>query len=108
MINLNSNLKVIDSALGMSYDYSVEELCAILSSMAEKVSVSLSEEALAYVKERLHEFDADENKRFGNARGIRNAFEKIMIAQANRLVLLDAPSKEELSKIEIEDVKNVL
>ena len=26
MINLNSNLKVIDSALGMSYDYSVEEL----------------------------------------------------------------------------------
>ncbi len=26
MINLNSDLKVIDSALGMSYDYSVEEL----------------------------------------------------------------------------------
>ena len=46
MINLNSKLKVIDSALGMSYDYSVEELWLNPYNylmMAENIKNGLSE-----------------------------------------------------------------
>lgn len=46
MINLNSDLKVIDSALGMSYDYSVEELWLNPYNylmMAENIKIGLTE-----------------------------------------------------------------
>lgn len=88
-------------------DYSVEELCEILASMADKVSVTLKEEAMNHVKSKIEGFSKEEFRLFGNARGIRNAFEKIMIAQANRLVLLDVPTKEQLCEIVLEDVLNV-
>ena len=47
------------------------------------------------------------DERFGNARFIRNAFEKIVQNQADRLAKQVTISNEELTIITIDDVKNL-
>ena len=41
---------------------------------------------------------------FGNARGVRNLFERILVCQANRLAALEQVSREELMTITAQDV----
>ena len=48
--------------------------------------------------------EPEEWENFGNARGIRNLFEKFIMNQANRLVMVSNPSMEELTTIKKEDV----
>ncbi len=88
-------------------DYTIEELSDILASMANKVGIEMVKDASEYLREKLSEFTEDEFRIFGNARGIRNAFEKIMIKQANRLVELEAPTKEQLCEVTMEDVMDI-
>ena len=47
--------------------------------------------------------DAVDKKLFGNARGIRNLFEKLLVGQANRLSTVVEPSIDDLSIIIGED-----
>jgi Cdc6-like AAA superfamily ATPase len=86
-------------------DYTIEELMDILDSMAQKVGITLDEEAKVFVRNRLDEFTREDFQRFGNARGIRNLFEKMMVNQANRIVAYDMPTLEQLSSILKEDVE---
>ena len=88
-------------------DYSKEELIAILDAMADKAGLQLEESAREAVLLSLQAKTEEEWNVFGNARGIRNLFEKIVINQANRLVRLSAPSREDLMKIQREDVEVV-
>ncbi len=88
-------------------DYSKEELIAILDVMADKAGLQLEESAREAVLLSLQAKTEEEWNVFGNARGIRNLFEKIVINQANRLVRLSAPSREDLMKIQQEDVEVV-
>lgn len=48
------------------------------------------------------------SKEFGNARGIRNVFEKIVVNQANRIVTYENPTIEQLQEVMIEDVFNII
>lgn len=89
-------------------DYSVEELIAILESMAGQAGVTLSGEAIDYIKNKISAFTQEEFKIFGNARGIRNVFEKIMMNQANRLVTLEKLTKEQLSQVTVDDMDGIL
>lgn len=41
---------------------------------------------------------------FGNARGVRNIFEQILVNQANRLALQEQVSKEDLMQITPRDI----
>ncbi|MBQ7465069.1 MAG: AAA family ATPase, partial [Oscillospiraceae bacterium] len=41
---------------------------------------------------------------FGNARGVRNIFEHILVAQNNRLAAMEKVTKEDLMKITEDDV----
>ena len=41
---------------------------------------------------------------FGNARGIRNIFERVLVAQANRLAAMENVTREDLMKITAEDI----
>ena len=41
---------------------------------------------------------------FGNARGVRNLFERVLVQQANRLASADAPTREMLMELTAEDV----
>ena len=59
------------------------------------------------VEQQLREFIAEENTNsisFGNARGVRNLFERILVNQANRLAALDTVTREDLMKITTRDV----
>ena len=87
-------------------DYSKEELIEIMETMAEDAGLTIEEGAKERILKQLDNMKEEEWEDFGNARGIRNMFEKIVINQANRLVLLDAPAKEQLMTIVAEDVVN--
>lgn len=89
-------------------DYSVEELIAILESMAGQAGVTLSGEAIDYIENKISAFTQEEFKIFGNARGIRNVFEKIMMNQANRLVTMEKLTKEQLSQVTVDDMDGIL
>lgn len=84
-------------------DYSEGELLQILTGMAKKAGFQLEEEAKAAVKSYLAGMEEGVKGRFGNARGIRNLFEKMVAAQANRVVGYGNPTKEQLSAITLQD-----
>lgn len=80
-------------------DYSLEELMDIFKLMCSKGGFLVSESALNQIKQTVEEKMGD-TKSFGNARGVRNYFEKIIIKQANRLVKIDSLDKFTLMTIE--------
>ena len=85
-------------------DYTDDELIEILKNMSEKSGFRLSNEAADIIKNYLASRDDKEKLVFGNARGIRNIFEKIVVNQANRIVNYANPSIDELSSVTVEDV----
>lgn len=85
-------------------DYSKEELIEIMEVMAQDAGLSIENDAKERVLNLLDDMRQEEWQDFGNARGIRNMFEKIVMNQANRLVLLDKPTKEQLMTIIADDV----
>lgn len=85
-------------------DYSNEELLEILVKMAEKSAMHFAKDALSELEKMLQEMGMDKKKDFGNARGIRNVFEKIVTNQANRIIVIPEPTIEQLSEIMLEDV----
>lgn len=70
--------------------------------MASKAGFLTSEAALKQISIYI-ENNMKDVKAFGNARGVRNYFEKIIINQANRLVKIENPDKFTLMTIEKED-----
>lgn len=87
-------------------DYSDEELIRILESMAHKAGFMLEQEAVERCGEMISQMSEEERKDFGNARGIRNLFERIVVNQANRISELNDPDIDTLTKITVQDVKN--
>ena len=85
-------------------DYSPEELMSIFRGMAEKNGYVISDEAGSLIAARLQAAYAVRDEHFGNARTVRNIFESIQQAQADRVVNLSNPQKEALTTIESEDV----
>lgn len=85
-------------------DYSKEELVDIMEKMAEKTGLNIEKDAKKKVMEVLDDMSDLQWENFGNARGIRNLFEKIVINQANRLVTIEEPTCEQLMTIVADDV----
>lgn len=89
-------------------DYTEQELVNILKKMANDSAMEIDEEAISYVANQLDKMTKTIKNRFGNARGIRNVFEKIITSQANRLVRYENPSLNQLQQIIFEDVMDVI
>ncbi|MCI9080537.1 MAG: AAA family ATPase [Lachnospiraceae bacterium] len=85
-------------------DYSRDELIDIMEVMADGAGLKIEEEAKELVQAQLGSMEREEWEDFGNARGIRNMFEKIVTNQANRLVQIGTPTKEQLMTIVAQDV----
>lgn len=85
-------------------DYSAAELYDIFCLQVKKGEYSLTKEATQYLQEQLTAIMADKPKDFGNARYVRNLFEKTVEAQANRLASKTTLTKEELTQITKEDI----
>ena len=85
-------------------DYTKEELDSILAVMAQKAGLKIDDAAKQKVLELLRKKRKEQWKDFGNARGMRNMFEKFVVNQANRLVKLENPTRDDLMTIKEEDV----
>lgn len=85
-------------------DYSIDEMAAILDLNLKKGQYKLDEAG----REAARQYISDANTSsisFGNARGVRNIFERLLVAQANRLAQSGDLSKEDLMTITEADVQ---
>lgn len=85
-------------------DYSAEELYDIFCLQMKKNEYTLSEDASKELKIILSNAVANKGKDFGNARFVRNLFEKVIENQANRLAAEPKVTKELLTEIKIDDI----
>ena len=84
-------------------DYSLEEMMGIFEMRCKKACYTLSAEARKPVEEYILQTNTNSIS-FGNARGVRNLFEKILTAQATRLAGMETVTKEDLMTILPADV----
>lgn len=84
-------------------DYSPEELTAIFTRMVEEDGYTLGPGALDSVKAILVREYESRGANFGNARLVRNLFERSLTSQANRLVS-STPSRADLCVIAESDI----
>ena len=75
--------------------HSAEEMTDIFLMQCEKNCYTPDEEAVEAIREYLR-MASEEAGEFGNARGVRNVFEKVLSAQANRLAAAKEITREEL------------
>lgn len=89
-------------------DYSAEQLISILEFNLSKFDYKMTPDAVDALREIMEEAIANKNKSFGNARFVRNLFEKTLERQAKRLVSspLSTITEEDLVKITKEDLIN--
>ena len=85
-------------------DYSMDEMMAIFKMRCDKGCYTLEAGAEELVRAYI-ERENDGGISFGNARGVRNLFEKILVQQANRLAQLESVTKEALMLLTREDVQ---
>lgn len=85
-------------------DYSSEELMAIFSLNASKYDYLLDHKAEERLRELFAEAVAVKDEHFGNARFVRNIFEKVMENQASRLASSTDITEDKLRTILSEDI----
>lgn len=85
-------------------DYSADELMQIFEFNLQKYEYTITPTASDAMKQYFEYAVIHKDKSFGNARFVRNIFEKTIELQANRLASISNLTKEELSVIELEDL----
>ena len=85
-------------------DYTVEEMLAIFDMRCEKSGYRLSPDARDLLKGLLALLSLDV-KGFGNARGVRNLFERAVSAQADRLASLPEVNRDTLMLLTSDDLR---
>ena len=99
---LNTNSGIV-SRIGYTLefdDYTTEELISIFNGMMKKSGFTVSNEAVDKLKEVIEEYRDTEN--FGNARFVRNVYEKTIIKHASNTK--NKTSKKSLKTISAEDI----
>ena len=89
-------------------DYTPEELVRIFKMYLKKNEYTMSQETEAYLLQRIEYVVAHKNRNFGNARYMRNIFEKTIQHHANRLSHINHATVKQLSEINIEDIQAAL
>lgn len=87
-------------------DYSPEELLEIFIRNMKKSGYNIKGDAYVQLQINIQQATAKRDKKFGNARYVRNLFEKIVQKQANRISRIQNPTKEQLRMITIDDISN--
>lgn len=85
-------------------DYSAEELLQIFEKNVEKFDYKLQNEVRQAMKEFFHNAVENKDANFGNARFVRNIFEKTLEKQANRLSTDPDLDTDELTLITLADL----
>lgn len=85
-------------------DYSAEELTKIFKRNLRKSRYKIKRDAFEELQGVVEKAVASRDKNFGNARYVRNLFEKVVQNQANRLARMESINNDELSIITREDI----
>lgn len=85
-------------------DYSTEELTEIFKRNLRKSRYKIKRDAFEELQSVIERAVASRDKNFGNARYVRNIFEKVIQNQANRLARMESLDNDELSIITREDI----
>ena len=88
-------------------DYSPEELLEIFRMQCRKGCYELEEDAAGALEELLRKESAADPVSFGNARGVRNIFERVLVAQAGRLAAQPEVSREDLTRLTAADINEL-
>ena len=86
-------------------DYSAEELTEIFKRSLRKSHYKIKRDAFEKLQTVIEKAVTSKDKHFGNARYVRNLFEKVVQNQANRLAKMDTIDNDELSIITLKDIK---
>ena len=86
-------------------DYKASELVDIFKMYAKKGQYTLTDDGEEMLQERLEYAVAHKDHNFGNARYVRNVFEKAIQEQANRLAGRRNLSETQLSTLEASDLR---
>ena len=84
-------------------DYTPDEMLDIFKMQCKKGCYQLSDGVEELVRDYITEENGDPET-FGNARGVRNIFEHILVAQNNRLAVMETVTKEDLMTLTQDDV----
>lgn len=101
-IHSNPGLESRFNRFLMFEDYTPEQMVAIFKMQCKKGCYVLAEGTEELVRDFISEERADDS--FGNARGVRNLFEHILVAQNNRLAKMEQVTREDLMQILPDDV----
>lgn len=85
-------------------DYNGDDLLAILKRFCDTNGYVLAENAISYLRTKLHEMYENREEHFGNARSVRNLFEHAINHQANRLILGNDLTDQELAELTLTDI----
>ena len=85
-------------------DYSLDEMIEIFEMQCRKNQYVLEEAARSAVRQLIDEVNTNSIS-FGNARGVRNIFERVLVQQANRLSVMENLTRDDLMAITIADVE---
>ncbi len=86
-------------------DYDGAQLMEIFRSTCKKNGYTLSDDAQAYATQGFQALYEARDENFGNARDVRNVFERAISRQANRLAAVEKPTREELMTLTVDDLK---
>lgn len=101
-IHSNSGLESRFNRFLMFEDYTPEQMVAIFKMQCKKGCYVLAQGTEELVRDFIAEESADDS--FGNARGVRNLFEHILVAQNNRLAKMENVTRDDLMQILPDDV----
>ena len=89
-------------------DYNEEELFLIFKTLLQKNDYVIDDDAAELVKQHLSKLYLNRDDNFGNARDVRNLFEKMISNQANRLMNTELSSNDIIARITVEDLQNIV
>lgn len=84
-------------------NYAADEMLEIFKGQCEKAQFILDDGAKNKALEYFEQHQG--NEQFGNARGVRNYFDRVVTAQATRILTMNNPSETEFRTILAEDVE---
>ena len=85
-------------------DYTAPQLLEIFQSMCTRGGYTLSSEGEDAACKLLDELYENRDENFGNARDVRNLFEKAVTRQSDRVALLESPTREQLMELLPQDI----
>ena len=85
-------------------DYDGNDLLLILKRFCNTNGYTLAETAVPSLQSKLNEMYNSREEHFGNARAVRNLFEHAINHQANRLVLDNDITDQELAELTLDDI----